>query len=1107
MVHSSEKSGETFLTHYSHSNFSQNSDLTPLQAQMDGLASTFIDKTMDLCSLAGVFVGGGGNRLVGGGIFSTVRPLMGLSPKLFLPFTQVMAGGAGFIAEASLFSATPRVLEAISRNGDLSILHLHGAGGMINGAFHSAVGLAGFKWAGMISPRQNWVVQGLLQSSVMMVSHRASALWGIADSSKDGLGQEWIEAQAMVLHLWGGMSLLHGLAPGLAQWESMKLLSIQAKEIGNKNIEGFGRLFNHQPAGISKKITEVSDTNFSIINSVIDKGSSSQDPSQELKTVGGRVDRATSPSPRSEVIIQAEGLDEIPQAIQQAATLDRSVVPVIQHEGLDVNERWARTFLEKEIPPDPSGPVFTPKRPLTIISHRQPEPTRRVTAKLQVFWQDGKVQSRTESSIEIIQDPTSIPAVRPEPVPRESIKEDIIDLSQPNTFYAITENSSRVKNLIGTAFMRKMVDPNLENITIRYLGDAWLPEETDSIKSRLQRQESYPYMNKKPVFILVMPYVNNLEFRTIGQQVVFYWKKEKGVDKLEVKIRELTRISETVPAHSNGAHPEANSNGQSAPVDIVPPMPLPSRRAVRSGTNLGHPAVTTTQSYAPLRRSSAPSLQPAVFSNELSSSVPIATVVRDSHLIPTAISLAKVANGKEFGLLHSGDPEFLRNDNSKTLEELAVALQPELVNEQKCLLIAVSSSSRRAFEFTKVEDRIHWSERSLKFPKTTHSAKTWAPLFEHLIQFLKPLPEGLSVRDPIEIYQGELENFDTHHFTRMLAEILNHHPMFEGQVITFKLENLSGVITLHRSADQVKVNVKIPNQEEKNLLLVPNPARGGRISLHNSITTETYPYQDLSKYQRELFDLVSPILGEKVLSQIRLLTSPEGRGQLLAEAAKSASPSQIVELHRFIHRAYTYLDFETIEVYRASLSEEVEEKINKALRLASQDGKMEKMLLPLERLAADLPGSYVMPRHSDRLRDIILRKIFPDSPLRPPQANFILLRDPDRLAKIFTEMFIDHLGFLSPTVRTQIAEEILKDLPEYRRILMEGEGDFHAQFVRAVFSGENFRKIYVETQKTTVKLQGRLNVEPLPTIEEIEGRTSSTLSSSPLEGEGKPLIR
>jgi RNA polymerase sigma-32 factor len=198
-----------------------------MQAHMDGLVSSFVDKTLDFYSLAGVFVGMGGNRIVSGKIFAAARPLMNLAPRLFLPFTQLTARGAAFVAEASLFSTTPRFLQAISKE-DLSLLHLYGSGGIIQGAIYAAAGLAGFKVAGVVSASQNFVVQSLLQSSAVMVSHRTLALWGNADPFREGLGQEWAEAQSMVLQLWAGIKMLHLALPTLMPWEAKKALKIQS---------------------------------------------------------------------------------------------------------------------------------------------------------------------------------------------------------------------------------------------------------------------------------------------------------------------------------------------------------------------------------------------------------------------------------------------------------------------------------------------------------------------------------------------------------------------------------------------------------------------------------------------------------------------------------------------------------------------------------------------------------------------------------------------------------------------------------------------------------------------------------------------------------------
>jgi hypothetical protein len=217
---------ETFLTRVSHSNFTQNSDLTPLQIQMDNLVSTAVDKTVDGYAFAGVLIGIGGNRLFQGGTISLFRPLANLAP-IFSSVTKMTALGAGLGAEGILFEEAPRIFRAMSGN-DLSSLHLFGNSGMIHGAIHSIIGLVALKTAGAVSASLNPFSQSIFQASAMVASTQAAARWGIGDASRDSTVIQFIDAEATVLRLWAGMSMLHRLTPGLTQRGQSKEMALEA---------------------------------------------------------------------------------------------------------------------------------------------------------------------------------------------------------------------------------------------------------------------------------------------------------------------------------------------------------------------------------------------------------------------------------------------------------------------------------------------------------------------------------------------------------------------------------------------------------------------------------------------------------------------------------------------------------------------------------------------------------------------------------------------------------------------------------------------------------------------------------------------------------------
>jgi Asp-tRNA(Asn)/Glu-tRNA(Gln) amidotransferase A subunit family amidase len=222
---------ETFLTSNSHSHFRQNSDLTPVQVQMDGIVSTFVEKAMDGYSLFGIMLGGATNRLVRVGTLTASRSLVNLAPRIFPPVIRGAALGAGFLTESIIFDTAPKVTKVILGGGEISLLHLYGDSGMIKSAVHTGVGLFGLKLAGVAGIHQGPIAQNLMQCGAMVASHYAAAALGIGDVPRESLGHQLAEAEATVLHLWAGMRVLHQGAPGLAQREQAIDLSILAKEI------------------------------------------------------------------------------------------------------------------------------------------------------------------------------------------------------------------------------------------------------------------------------------------------------------------------------------------------------------------------------------------------------------------------------------------------------------------------------------------------------------------------------------------------------------------------------------------------------------------------------------------------------------------------------------------------------------------------------------------------------------------------------------------------------------------------------------------------------------------------------------------------------------
>jgi acyl dehydratase len=223
---------ETFLTSFSHSNFVQQSDLTPLQIQMDGLVSTVAEKTADGYALAGIILGGGGGRAFHRGTLSLFSPLANFASRISAPLSQLTARVVGFAAESALFGITPNIARAALQNGNLSLLQLHGEEGLGKIIVHSGINLMGFRVAGVLSAQQSAMAQAILQTSAILGTQQASAFAGITDASRNSFGHQIIDAQSSVLTMWAGIHCLHQLTPNSAPRQSAKVLEIEAKQAG-----------------------------------------------------------------------------------------------------------------------------------------------------------------------------------------------------------------------------------------------------------------------------------------------------------------------------------------------------------------------------------------------------------------------------------------------------------------------------------------------------------------------------------------------------------------------------------------------------------------------------------------------------------------------------------------------------------------------------------------------------------------------------------------------------------------------------------------------------------------------------------------------------------
>src|SRR5215471_615592 len=73
--------------------------------------------------------------------------------------------------------------------------------------------------AGFLAREQNVVLQHALQSTAMVGGHQLAGALQLAPAPQGSLAEQFLHAEVTNLQMIGGMSLLHGLAPGLPAYE------------------------------------------------------------------------------------------------------------------------------------------------------------------------------------------------------------------------------------------------------------------------------------------------------------------------------------------------------------------------------------------------------------------------------------------------------------------------------------------------------------------------------------------------------------------------------------------------------------------------------------------------------------------------------------------------------------------------------------------------------------------------------------------------------------------------------------------------------------------------------------------------------------------------
>src|SRR5262245_62108644 len=190
---------------------------TALQSQVDVLASGFVEQATDWRSLAAMMAGGMTYRL------GRMGAMAGGTGRL-------ASLGIGLGAEVTAFEMTNRSLSSLTgdHQSNPNLWRWEGQGGIQQGLLSSLVTFGTIKGAARLAQGENVVVQHLLQDTGMVLGHQVSASFGITEKPQGTFAEQFLHAEVTNLQLSAGMSLAHGVAPGVQGIERGLDLSLRS---------------------------------------------------------------------------------------------------------------------------------------------------------------------------------------------------------------------------------------------------------------------------------------------------------------------------------------------------------------------------------------------------------------------------------------------------------------------------------------------------------------------------------------------------------------------------------------------------------------------------------------------------------------------------------------------------------------------------------------------------------------------------------------------------------------------------------------------------------------------------------------------------------------
>jgi hypothetical protein len=1071
--------------------------LTPLQSQVDGLVGGFTQQATDWRSLAAMMAGGMTYRLGRVGAMATGTG-------------RLASLGVGLGAEVTAFEMTNRSLSSLTGENHLNhnLWRWDGQGGIRQGLLSSLVTFGTLKGAGRLAQGENVVVQHLLQDTGMVLGHQVSASFGITDRPQGTLAEQFLHAEATNLQLGAGMSLAHSFAPGIQGLERGLDLSLRATEAETQSPR-LGEEISPLQNGLQPAFAAAGGVRDHILamSSIKGNGEGGGSGEKGLPSIEGS--RSFSRGEPTLTIVthwdpyRIEGMPEDAERVKIEGTPQNLAERIFEEVCRNLNQKNPRPMvigLEidgvrelKEADLESGLMSFLRDR------HRERPIPEGVPIALAIPSKHVGVIIQNEGGVLRLRrtflDPSG--SITFDDTPDESA-----EASAEQARQTLPHGVPVAATIMQTFEAMKAELEKGGDVLVQYEGILW-SESTAPTFAKWFKTGAHQLAEGRTAAI---------EIPRMGQRILFSREGNEVSWKVE--------LLEGIPAASE-ISPSTGVTRPSPPPLRKEPSPIPPPGSDRPRSPSPPPP---SEGGRPSRRT--PRVPAGV--PESSPAPDVAMVLSDPiHLISRISGLLRETEGNGFDLIYTGERRLNFDDQAQMVTALGELKEAQRIRIHQTRFQEVIELRKEGGQMVPSPSASSWAHATF----ATHSVSDWGELFQRLVHFLPPY--RTEIRNPEMIYRGR--DWVPASVFAMLVDFLSDHPIAAGQTITIKQGRGESEIRIQRSADQILVRIQSGAEAPLEFILLPDP-KNGRLLSFPFEASRSYTYQPLADYHQEAAELVKKGLGKRNIGTIigravdtvypveTLIQAPSFRGRLLAEVAKEALSNrdipryhdQWLTIHRFIEKAYSFLDLETVEVYQKHMAQQ--EDYRSAIQVFNEKaGNSREKLTSLEEMPVDLPGAALLPKWFS-LRDAMVRQINEDG--RSIRENRVFLRDAERMGEVFGITFNNRVGILSsfedfllrrnpPQVLNDLLKEegtrdaeslemkkqilsVFEELPDYLRILTSGRGAFQRDFLRSALYSERsgIKKTYLHLAETLSGLspavRGRYSLRNIPTLEDLE---------------------